>query len=730
MGIYRSLLTLRRANYKWLVGLVVVAFLLRAFGVWGDWPFGFLHIDEGLHIRNATQLMQDGTVSPDNLVYPTAYPALLVIPIGFSALLGLITGYFSSADNLVARFLLEPGFAYVGARVWTALFGAMTVALVFQIGRQAYGIRTGWIAAVLLAVSALHVEFSHYALPEVQVGLLVTASLLFCLRYVRSPNMKELLIAGALFGLAVSTKQTALPVALPLVIAWIYARSAVGNDRRWVSQAIAGALAAVLLFAVTSPVYLTQFSTALSENIGSGGEGGFSKLANGKIGLFDGLDYVWTFQMWLWKDWALTALAIAGLALAAYRHSKSDIVLGSFAVGLFGVAATLAVHQVHYIVPVLPVMFVFAGRFADWGLTRLRAAGVRAYGVAVTLLLVALLLTGTRSVALDIGLAGTDTRMQAREWVLDNVAAGSNIVVTNTVWSPPLHDRDSQRFQGQSALGNATVRGYIEDYLAKTPTYVVTEGFSGADGVLIPVERWAGTGWEYVVVSSFVTDEFLVNEPPPAGNPLRSDYEKGLAFYLSLQDSPFIEELVRFTPSFRHPGPSLVIYRVLETAGGPPADRIRLQTGAPAAGQILGGVAVEGGSQFLEIFGAKHGDLDLLAPLFGFTHLLGGDLGEGIGLKQTGLGILFDTVHLFRADGARTEPHGEEEAVGKIGHVIPRRRQGRGRPVEPGEPQRHRIEPVARRHPVHQFPHQYAVGRVDHIEEGHADQLFRLLSDE
>ena len=165
-----------------------------------------------------------------------------------------------------------------------------------------------------------------------------------------------------------------------------------------------------------------------------------------------------------------------------------------------------------------------------------------------------------------IGLAGTDTRLQAREWVLDNVAPGSKMVVTNTVWSPPLHERDSQRFQGESALGNATVRGRIEEYLAKTPTYVITEGLTGVDGVLIPVERWAETGWEYVVVSSFVTDEFLVNEPPPTDHPLRPDYEKGLAFYLSLPGSPYIDELVRFTPSLRHPGPSLVIYRVRATA--------------------------------------------------------------------------------------------------------------------------------------------------------------------
>jgi hypothetical protein len=551
--------------HKWLAALVVAAFLLRVIGVWGDWPFGFLHIDEGFHIRNVTELMQDKTVAPDNLVYPTGYPVALTIPVGITMVIGLAMGFFSSTGEIVARFLVEPGFIYTGARVWTALLGSLTVAVVFQIGKQAYGLRAGWFAAGLLTVSLLHVEISHLAIPEVQVGFLVTLGLLFCLRYARSPRFLELLIAGMLFGLAVSTKQSALPAVLPLAIAWIYGRLAVGDDRRWIWHAAAGTAAALLVFVVTSPVYITQYSTALNENIGSGGTNGFSMLSNGKIGLFDGPDYVWTFQMWLSKDWALAAVAIGGLGLAAFRRSAPDIVLGSFAVGFFVVSAAFAVHQVHYIVPAIPVMFAFAGRVTDWSLVRAKEFGNRWYLTAIAMLFVVMALTGAKSAGLVIGLTGTDTRMQARDWVLNNVVEGSSIAITNPVYGPPLQDLGSERYLGESALGNSTVRGFVTEYLDDAQTYVLTPHLADSDGVLIPVEYWAEIGWEYVVVSSFDTDQFLVNEPPPRDNFLRTEYDVGRAYYLALPGSSHIGEVVRFTPSLRHPGPTLVIYRVLAT---------------------------------------------------------------------------------------------------------------------------------------------------------------------
>ena len=547
---------------NWVIALMLVAFLLRVVGVWADWPFGFLHIDEGFHIMNTTKLVQDRVLAPENLIYPTGFPVALTIPVGISVIAGFAMGYFSSIDEVAGRFLVEPGFIYVGSRVWIAMLGALTVGLVYQIGTYAFRRRAGMLAAVLLTVSLLHVEVSHFALPEVQVGFLVTGSLLFCLKYARSARLRDFLIASALFGLAVSTKQSALPLALTLLAAWVMARSLLAHDRRWAQQAVYGVLIAVLVFIVTSPVYITQFSSAFAENIGSDGETGFSKLSTGKIGLFDGPDYFWTFQMWLAEDWGIVVLAIAGIVLAALVRTKSDILLGLFAVGFFGAAATLAVHQAHYIIPVLPVMFVFAGRLADRGLSRARAGGINSFRITAAVLIVVVIVTGARSVALDVGLTGTDTRMQAREWVLDNVDPGSTIAITNVVYGPPLHDPEDQRFQGDAALNNPTVSEFIEDYLGGRTTFSITEAIADEDR-FIPPDRWASVGWDYYVVSSFTTDPYLLAEPPPVDSQWWPQYENGKTHFSGLPESPYIEEVSRFSPSLRHPGPSLFIYRVL-----------------------------------------------------------------------------------------------------------------------------------------------------------------------
>jgi hypothetical protein len=549
-----------------IVLLLLAAFILRVVGVWADWPFGFLHIDEGFHVRNTTQLVMNREIAPDNLIYPTGYPFTLTIPVGITVIIGFVFGFFSSLDELVAKFLLEPGFIYVGIRVWTALLGALTVGLVYQAGQSAYGRRAGLIGALLLTVSLLHVEISHLALPEVQVGFLVIASLLFCLKFVDSLRLRDFLIASALFGLAVSTKQSALPLALVLIATWVMTRKSVAHDRRWIQYAFAGSVVTVVVFIATSPVYLTEFSSAFSENIGSGGENGFSKLATGKIGLFDGPDYLWTFQMWLMEDWALAALAIAGAVFAVLVRNKSDILLGLFALGFFGIAATLAVHQVHYVIPVLPVMFVFGGRLADRALTRAQMTGITLHRSVVLLLVLAFVLSSARSIALDIGLTGMDTRLMARQWVHANIEAGSTIAITNVIYGAPLHDPDDRRFNGRTKAESQTADSTIADYLAATVTYSTTEQLSNSDGLLIPPEQWLIEGWDYVIVSSFNTDQFLVNEPPPKNNPLFPDYELGRAHYLSLAESPYIIEVSAFNPSLRHPGPHLVIYQVLDPA--------------------------------------------------------------------------------------------------------------------------------------------------------------------
>ncbi len=67
-------------------------------------------------------------------------------------------------------------------RVCVALAGTLTVLVVYCVGRRCVDSATGLVAAALLAVTLLHVRDSHFAMTDVLMTLLATASLAVLLR--------------------------------------------------------------------------------------------------------------------------------------------------------------------------------------------------------------------------------------------------------------------------------------------------------------------------------------------------------------------------------------------------------------------------------------------------------------------------------------------------------------------------------------------------------------------
>ncbi len=71
------------------------------------------------------------------------------------------------SDREIAPFQL-----YVVARLMSALYSLLTVALVFATGRSAFGRKTGLIAALLIGLSPLTVQHAHYATPNAETNML------------------------------------------------------------------------------------------------------------------------------------------------------------------------------------------------------------------------------------------------------------------------------------------------------------------------------------------------------------------------------------------------------------------------------------------------------------------------------------------------------------------------------------------------------------------------------
>src|SRR3954463_6753244 len=155
--------------------LFLFAFALRVYGVRGSLPY-VGHPDEPKLIDSAIHIVKSGDLNPRLYIWSSIYIYIEALVVKAHLLWGVLRGYYAGPQSLpdvTHIFTLAPG-VYVWARTLTAVVGAATVALLYAVGREMFNgsRRVGVAAALMLAVSPLHIEYSHYALTDVPLGLM------------------------------------------------------------------------------------------------------------------------------------------------------------------------------------------------------------------------------------------------------------------------------------------------------------------------------------------------------------------------------------------------------------------------------------------------------------------------------------------------------------------------------------------------------------------------------
>jgi hypothetical protein len=113
---------------------------------------------------------------------------------------------FQSLLSLPYRF----GVADIVGRILAAGFGVATLVVVYHLGKLLYGRRAGIVAMTLLAVMPYHVTVSRQVLLDAPMVFFTTAALYALVRYCSHHGARWLVVAGALMGLAILAKETAV----------------------------------------------------------------------------------------------------------------------------------------------------------------------------------------------------------------------------------------------------------------------------------------------------------------------------------------------------------------------------------------------------------------------------------------------------------------------------------------------------------------------------------------
>lgn len=411
------------ADHAPIAALLLLAALLRLDGIGFGLP-ALNDPDEPLFMMLAADMLGRGSADPSWFGHPgtvTLYClALIIAAVGA---VGWMAGQFAGAEDFAAAIYADPGIAILPARIFIAANGAACIWLTYAIGRQLWGRSAGLVAALLVAVNAVHIGWSQVIRTDVQASVFMLLCTLQALAILREGRLRHYLLAGLFAGLACATKWPAALIGLgPLAAAIWRAHSGRGE---WRMAALVPVTALATLLAV-SPYLIISHDVALSHLAGEArsahpGATGGGLLANA----------LWYISGPLAGSLGPVGLLIAGAGAigAAFRDARWRIaVLPGFAAFLLVISAQHVLWE-RWLVPVLPFLalgLAWAVHTLGHALARRsRLAGGLAQGAAI----LALLVPSLAESQMRSAERHSDTRQLASEWLRENTRPASTILV-------------------------------------------------------------------------------------------------------------------------------------------------------------------------------------------------------------------------------------------------------------------------------------------------------------
>ena len=357
-----------------LTGLFLLALLVRAVGL--DFDQGhFYHPDERAIGDAILKLsFRPLQLNPHFFAYGS-FP--LYVTKAVTSSLAAVTGRssFASYDGVVhaGRFL-------------SAVWGALTVLLLALLGRRWYGEKAGLLAGLLLALAVLHIQTSHFAATDVALTFMVLLALVCDARLASRGRLRDAVLAGVATGLALATKASAAPLLLPLALAVFFATGLFGGrDGRAFGRAAAllaaGGAAVLIAFALGEPYAFLdhhEFWRSVAEQGAMVRHAGAMPYTNQYVGtpdfLYEGKELVlWCLGPLL----GLAALWAAGARLAGFRSlRRGEWLLASFLVPYVLITCTFEVKFPRYLLPVYPILILWAGAWLTEKAERGRAGRI------------------------------------------------------------------------------------------------------------------------------------------------------------------------------------------------------------------------------------------------------------------------------------------------------------------------------------------------------------------
>lgn len=422
-------------SFATLCAIIGVAAALR---LWG-WDYGLPHPtarpDEEIVLEAVFQMFALERLVPITFAYPSFaiyfHVSVLELYYGLGQALG---DYDRAMDMLLDIVVRRPGLHYRIARLASVGFGVATVAVTYSLAKRAYDSkRAGLLAAAALSTCLLHVIYSRFATVDAMVTFFTTLTLLVAVKAARDRKWSSFLIAGALVGLSASVKYNGVLVCAALAVPALVGVVSLSGRERWslVGKLSAAGVVSGVAFFATSPFAVLRFDEVrramahLSDILHT---------ATGEPAMWVHLRD--TFPLGL--GWPFYLAAIAGLGRALWSRRPEELALLGFVIPFYVSMAGIRLTYPRYVMPLVPVLAVFAAGSIRSLLSQLDA---RARVVPSLIALALLAAPGLHaSIGFDRLAAQRDTRLLATDWIGEHLPRRAAIAVCRGYGAPDIND--------------------------------------------------------------------------------------------------------------------------------------------------------------------------------------------------------------------------------------------------------------------------------------------------
>lgn len=408
--------------------ILIAAVVLRLQGIGFGLP-ALLDPDEPIFMIIALKLLVNQTLNPGWFGHPgstTIYTLALVEIWVFVT--GYLSGRFANATAFATAAYHDPSILFLPGRYLMVFFGTVCIALTCLITRRLFDLRTGLVAAALLAANPLHIKWSQVIRTDVHASVFMLLCVLASIAIARRGRLRDYIWAGAMIGLASATKwPSAMIAAAPLgacICRLIANPEGRTRDLRYLAVTI---LAAPVALVIASPYLAIDAATVLRHAAG--------EEQRHHLGATGG-SLLWNLG-WYVGDPLRGSIGLLGLVATtvglALTGTRSRIALATIVVPALTFLLLICSQRIiwaRWIVPILPMLSIFAAvaviAGADWLARRIKRVPPPVWAVAISVvLLVPMLVTG-RSEAVA---RGSETRHRAALWAKAHIPAGSRVVI-------------------------------------------------------------------------------------------------------------------------------------------------------------------------------------------------------------------------------------------------------------------------------------------------------------